>query len=116
MFQYIGLGTPFLPLHLQPMEAYDIGFRVTRKAVIDSTVKYCRLSFQGIEAAVCVTAWILWQLSTERVLCMEWVEGVKISDRKGMVQLGIRPREAATQLLKAFGEMIYIHGFVHAGT
>ena len=46
---------------------------------------------------------------------MEWVEGVKLKNRKGMVDLGIRPREAATQLLKAFGQMIYIHGFVHAG-
>lgn len=46
---------------------------------------------------------------------MEWVEGVKLNDRKGMVDKGIRPREAAIQLLKGFGQMIFIHGFVHAG-
>ena len=46
---------------------------------------------------------------------MEWVEGVKLNDRKGMVECGIRPREAAIQLLKGFGQMIFIHGFVHAG-
>lgn len=55
------------------------------------------------------------QLCSPRVLTMEWVEGVKLNNRKGMVDLGIRPREVATQLLKAFGQMIFTHGFVHAG-
>ena len=45
---------------------------------------------------------------------MEWVEGVKLNDRKGMVAQQIRPRDAAKELLKAFAQMIFIHGYVHA--
>ena len=59
---------------------------------------------------------MLVQCSSQRVLTMEWVDGVKLNNRKGMVDLGIRPKEVAIQLLKAFGQMTFIHGFVHAGT
>ena len=48
------------------------------------------------------------------MLTMEWVEGVKLNDRKGMVAHRIRPRDAAKELLKAFAQMIFIHGYVHA--
>lgn len=53
------------------------------------------------------------QLSGQRVLVMEWIDGVKLSDKGGMVGLRIRPRDAALQLLKAFAEMIFVHGTIH---
>lgn len=45
---------------------------------------------------------------------MEWVDGVKLTDRAGMVALQLRPRDVALQLLHAFGQMIFVHGCIHA--
>ena len=55
------------------------------------------------------------QFSGRRVLTMEWVDGVKLADKQGLVQLDLRPRDVALQLLNAFGQMIFIHGFIHGG-
>ena len=46
---------------------------------------------------------------------MEWIDGVKLNDKKGMVRLDLRPRDVALQLANAFGQMVFIHGFIHGG-
>ena len=46
---------------------------------------------------------------------MEWIDGVKLNDKKGMVGLDLRPRDVALQLANAFGQMVFIHGFIHGG-
>lgn len=53
------------------------------------------------------------QLSTKRVITMEWIEGCKVNDQAALVQASIRPQDVAVLLLDAFAEMTYVHGFVH---
>ncbi|KAG7669279.1 hypothetical protein Ndes2526B_g05579 [Nannochloris sp. 'desiccata'] len=53
------------------------------------------------------------ELSTRRVLCMEWIEGAKISDVAALRRLGLSPRQVALTLLDASAEMMCVHGFVH---
>jgi predicted unusual protein kinase regulating ubiquinone biosynthesis (AarF/ABC1/UbiB family) len=57
---------------------------------------------------------IYWEHSTRKVLTMEYVEGVKITDVDGIRALGVEPAEVAKILLVAFSEMILRHGFFHA--
>ena len=54
------------------------------------------------------------QLSTKRVITMEWVEGCRANDQESMQQASIRPKDVAVLLLDVFAEMTYVHGFVHA--
>lgn len=53
------------------------------------------------------------QLSTKKVITMEWIEGCKVNDQAALLQASIRPQDVAVLLLDAFAEMTYVHGFVH---
>lgn len=54
------------------------------------------------------------QLSGQRMIVMEWVDGVKLTDEAGLRDMRIRPRTAGLLLLAAFGHMLLEEGFVHA--
>jgi aarF domain-containing kinase len=70
------------------------------------------VNFAGVEDVV-VPA-IYWQYTTRRVLTMEYVEGVKITDIEGMRRLGIDSVDVAKVLIVAFSEMLLEHGLFHA--
>jgi aarF domain-containing kinase len=53
------------------------------------------------------------QLCTPRLIVMEWIDGVKISDKAAMKSRDISPRAVGLQLVKLFGELTMIHGFMH---
>lgn len=53
------------------------------------------------------------ELSTRKVLTMEWIDGVKVSDVAGLRRLGLAPRKVGLTLLSASAEMMCVHGFVH---
>jgi predicted unusual protein kinase regulating ubiquinone biosynthesis (AarF/ABC1/UbiB family) len=57
---------------------------------------------------------IYWEHTTKRVLTMEFVEGVKITDVEGMRRLGIDTGDVAKILVVAFSEMLLEHGLFHA--
>jgi len=69
-------------------------------------------NFAGTEDVV-VPA-VYWEHTTRRVLVMEFVEGVKITDTAGMRALGIDPADVAKVLIVAFSEMLLQHGLFHA--
>ncbi|CAM9109096.1 unnamed protein product [Pylaiella littoralis] len=56
---------------------------------------------------------IHWDLSSRRVLTMDFVHGVKISDREGIEKGGMDPKGVAGTVTRTFGDMIYCHGFLH---
>eukprot|EP00698_Gefionella_okellyi_P024951 TRINITY_DN8980_c0_g1_i3.p1 TRINITY_DN8980_c0_g1~~TRINITY_DN8980_c0_g1_i3.p1 ORF type:complete len:565 (-),score=125.23 TRINITY_DN8980_c0_g1_i3:134-1828(-) len=57
---------------------------------------------------------IYWSLTTKRLLTMERMDGVKITDAEGIKRLGGDPRRAARLVVELFSEMMFLHGFVHA--
>jgi predicted unusual protein kinase regulating ubiquinone biosynthesis (AarF/ABC1/UbiB family) len=57
---------------------------------------------------------VYWEYTTKRVLVMEFVEGVKISDREGIERLGVDTADVAKVLIVAFSEMLLQHGIFHA--
>ncbi|KAM4690734.1 aarF domain-containing protein kinase 1 [Rhinophrynus dorsalis] len=56
---------------------------------------------------------IHWELSTQRVLVMEYVEGGQVNDREYMEQNQIDVDQVSRSLGKLYSEMIFVHGFVH---
>ncbi|XP_060079733.1 aarF domain-containing protein kinase 1-like [Ylistrum balloti] len=56
---------------------------------------------------------ILWNLSSERVLTMEYFEGGKVDDREYMKSHGISVNEVSRKLGKLYSEMIFVQGYVH---
>lgn len=54
-------------------------------------------------------------LSSPRVLCMEWVEGgIPVADRAALISAGLDPTEVAALVARTFAEMIFKFGFVHS--
>ncbi|XP_074886178.1 aarF domain-containing protein kinase 1 isoform X5 [Buteo buteo] len=56
---------------------------------------------------------IYWELSTRRVLLMEFMEGGQVNDRAYMERNGINVNEISRNLGKLYSEMIFVNGFVH---
>ena len=57
---------------------------------------------------------IHWQLTTRRVLVMEFIDGIKITDVAGLKRAGIDTNKVARLLAEAYCEQILRHGFFHA--
>jgi len=55
-----------------------------------------------------------WELTTRRVLVMDFVEGLKVTDLRGLRAAGIDPQEVARILVEAYCEQVFVHGFFHA--
>jgi ubiquinone biosynthesis protein len=54
-----------------------------------------------------------WDLTTRRVLCMEFIEGVKINDAEAVAALGARVPDLVLWISRAFLHMIFRDGFFH---
>ncbi|KAJ4441514.1 hypothetical protein ANN_11370 [Periplaneta americana] len=57
---------------------------------------------------------VYWDLSTSRVLTMEYVEGGQVNDLAYIRANKIDPYEVADKLSQLYSQMIFIHGFVHS--
>ena len=57
---------------------------------------------------------IQWEQSSSKVLTMEYMEGVSISDTDALDALGVDRAQLATDLIDVFAEMILYNGLFHA--
>ncbi len=57
---------------------------------------------------------IYWEYTSRRVLTMEYIDGVKVTDAAGLERMGVDASDVAKILVYAFAEMIINHGFFHA--
>jgi len=55
-----------------------------------------------------------WELTTRRVLVMDYVEGMKVTDRAALAEAEIDPEAVARLLVEAYCEQVFVHGFFHA--
>ncbi|XP_062253641.1 aarF domain-containing protein kinase 1 isoform X1 [Platichthys flesus] len=56
---------------------------------------------------------IHWDLSTKRILTMDFAEGGQVNDKDYMKRHCINVNEISESLGKMYSEMIFVHGFVH---
>lgn len=57
---------------------------------------------------------VYWDYTTERVLTLEFMEGVKISNLEKLKALEINPTEVASKIIHAYCKQIFIDGVYHA--
>jgi predicted unusual protein kinase regulating ubiquinone biosynthesis (AarF/ABC1/UbiB family) len=57
---------------------------------------------------------VYWEYTTRRLLVMQFVDGVKITDAEGLRRLGVSSPAIAKVLIVAFSEMLLQHGLFHA--
>jgi ubiquinone biosynthesis protein len=57
---------------------------------------------------------IFWDYTTQRVLTMEYVEGVKLNDRAGLAAAGLDRKLLASRCVRAVLSQILVHGVFHA--
>jgi predicted unusual protein kinase regulating ubiquinone biosynthesis (AarF/ABC1/UbiB family) len=55
-----------------------------------------------------------WELTTRRVLVMDYVDGMKVTDRAALAKAEIDPEAVARLLVEAYCEQVFVHGFFHA--
>ncbi|KAK2980998.1 hypothetical protein RJ640_023324 [Escallonia rubra] len=56
---------------------------------------------------------VYWNMSTSKLLTMEFMDGAQVTDPKMIQRLGIQPNDVAKLLSQTFAEMMFKHGFVH---
>lgn len=56
---------------------------------------------------------IHWQHTSEKILTMEWIDGIRVDDRKKLVEFGHELPEIARKLSVAFFNQAYRDGFFH---
>ncbi|KKZ11845.1 MAG: kinase [Candidatus Synechococcus spongiarum SP3] len=57
---------------------------------------------------------VVWDLCSRRVLCLDHVPGLKITDRQGLLERGLNPREVASRGLGSYLRQLVVFGFFHA--
>lgn len=55
-----------------------------------------------------------WQRTARRVLTLEWVDGIKLSNREALIAAGHDPRLLAQRLVRGFLRQAIAEGFFHA--
>jgi predicted unusual protein kinase regulating ubiquinone biosynthesis (AarF/ABC1/UbiB family) len=102
----------------------DFDFRV----LIDEVQKYVPLELDFLHEAKnaermaehlrgrsdVVVPGVVRELSSRRVLVLEYLRGVRVTDVAGMRALGVEPADVAARLIDVFCEQILVHGFFHA--
>jgi ubiquinone biosynthesis protein len=56
---------------------------------------------------------VIWELTSSRVITLERLEGVKITDRAALDAAGVDAAELARRAAVTVGEMVFAHGFFH---
>lgn len=54
------------------------------------------------------------KLSNNRILCMEFIEGIKITDKEKLEEAGFNPKEIASLGLELYIKQVMKYGFFHA--
>ena len=57
---------------------------------------------------------VIWELSTRRVLCLDYLPGIKINDRAGLIEAGVDPAVVAEIGAASYLKQLVRFGFFHA--
>jgi len=54
---------------------------------------------------------VYWDLTSPRVLTMEFIHGIKITDKEKILKEGFNPSEILTKMMNVLGEQVFVHGY-----
>jgi predicted unusual protein kinase regulating ubiquinone biosynthesis (AarF/ABC1/UbiB family) len=57
---------------------------------------------------------VIWELSARRVLCLDYVPGIKVTDRQSLLESGIDPAAVAEKGAASYLQQLVRFGFFHA--
>ncbi|MEO1002338.1 MAG: AarF/ABC1/UbiB kinase family protein [Cyanobacteria bacterium J06638_7] len=57
---------------------------------------------------------VIWELSSRRVLCLDYVPGIKVTDRQALLEAGIDPAAVAEKGAASYLQQLVRFGFFHA--
>ncbi len=57
---------------------------------------------------------VYWEFSSKSILVVEHIDGVRLDDVQGMLEMGLEPKDIAMTGLRCFGKQILEDGFFHA--
>ena len=57
---------------------------------------------------------VVWELSTRRVLCLDYLPGIKVNDREALIEAGIDPVAVAEVGAASYLKQLVRFGFFHA--
>ena len=57
---------------------------------------------------------VVWELTSRRVLCLDYLPGIKINDREALIAKGIDPSEVAEKGAASYLQQLVRFGFFHA--
>ena len=57
---------------------------------------------------------VIWELSSRRILCLDYVPGIKITERAALLQAGIQPAAIAEKGAASYLQQLVRFGFFHA--
>ncbi len=108
--------------HIEWARHYQLGevveeFRRTLMSELDYTIEARNAERIGNQFTNDITVRIpkiFWDFVTPRVLVMEFVEGIKLSDRQHLLEAGFDPKELAARASKAVFSQLLLHGVFHA--
>ncbi len=73
-----------------------------------------KLNLQSSEEYELFIPHIFWNLTSENVLTLEWIDGISIYDHKKIQEMGFDNKKLAQQIAIIFFNMAYRDGFFHA--
>jgi aarF domain-containing kinase len=74
--------------------------------------EHCASNFEN-DSRVYVPS-IHWNMTTKRILCMEFIEGTKITDADALINYGATVKDVVKLAIEAMSKQIFWHGHVHA--
>ncbi|WP_270087559.1 ABC1 kinase family protein [Sphingobacterium sp. SYP-B4668] len=77
-----------------------------------NNIERFRTNFKGNEAIYIPV--IFRKYSDDEILCMEYIDGVKINDIEGLASIGVNPHAIVQNGLDLYLEQVLEHGFFHA--
>jgi len=54
------------------------------------------------------------EFSTDKVLCMEYIDGIRITNKPALAEIGLTGKDLALRGINLYFEQVFIHGFFHA--
>ena len=57
---------------------------------------------------------VFWRYSTKKILCQEFAEGFKVTEKEKLAEAGVDVKNLALKLLDVYNKQIYIDGFFQA--